>query len=103
MLSSACDRSATVNNSKVGTAVVAVSAWVGNLFLLPPCFPTFLSFFRNFGFAEITVHSEKFKYIWLFSRFFVTLASPNLLSLDNKNKKSVFCFVLFSLIRNFAV
>ena len=57
----------------------------------------------HYGFAEITVHSEKFKYIWLFSRLFVTLASPNLLSLDNKNKKSVFCFVLFSLIRNFAV
>ena len=30
-------------------------------------------FFRNFGFTELTLHSEKHKYIWLFTRFFVTL------------------------------
>ena len=29
--------------------------------------------FRNFGYAEITLHSEKPKYIWLFFRFFVIL------------------------------
>ena len=31
------------------------------------------STFRNSGFAEVTWHSEKLKYIWLFLRFFVTL------------------------------
>ena len=31
------------------------------------------STFRNFGNAELTLHSEKLKYIWLFLRFFVTL------------------------------
>ena len=35
----------------------------------------FLSFFRNSGFAELTWHSEKFKQVWLFPRFYVTLAS----------------------------
>jgi hypothetical protein len=79
MLSSACDRSATVNNSKVGTAVVAVSAWVGNLFLLPPCFPTFLLFNKIGDLFKTEMGMREY----------------------NKNKKSVFCFVLFSLIRNF--
>ena len=37
-----------------------------------------------------------------FARLFVTLASPKVLPFDNKNKKIVFCFVLFSLIRTFA-
>ena len=36
------------------------------------------------------------------SRLFVPLASPKALSLDNKNEKKVFHFVLFSLIRTFA-
>ena len=31
------------------------------------------------------------------------MASPKVLSLDNKSKKKRFCFVLFSLIRTFAV
>ena len=34
--------------------------------------------------------------------FFSREIVGNVLSLDNKNKKVVFCFVLFSLIRNFA-
>ena len=29
--------------------------------------------FCNSGFAELTLHSEKLKNIWFFSRFFVTL------------------------------
>jgi len=33
----------------------------------------FSFFFCNFGFAEIVCNSEKHKYIWLFSRFFVIL------------------------------
>ena len=37
-----------------------------------------------------------------FARLFVTLASPKVLPFDIKNKKIVFCFVLFSLIRTFA-
>jgi hypothetical protein len=34
-----------------------------------------LSYFLNFGSAELTMHSEKLKEIWLFSRFFVPLHS----------------------------
>lgn len=33
----------------------------------------FLSNFRNFCFAEDTRHSEKFKLIWFFIRYFVIL------------------------------
>ncbi len=43
----------------------------------------FHSFFRNSGFAEVTVHSEMKKKILVFflhfTRFFVTLALPKLL------------------------
>ena len=34
--------------------------------------------------------------------FFVPLASPKVLSFDNKKEKRFFLFVLFSLIRTFA-
>ena len=30
-------------------------------------------FFINFSLAELTLHSKKLKYIWFFTRFFVTL------------------------------
>ena len=33
--------------------------------------------FCNFGFAELTRHSEKIKYIWFFSRYFVILSFMN--------------------------
>ena len=36
-----------------------------------------------------------------FSRFFVTLASPNLLSTRKSKKKNGFLFALFSFFRNF--
>ena len=50
----------------------------------------------------IIFRSEKYKFIWFIAHLFVPLESPNVLSLDNKNKKNIFCFVLSSLIRTFA-
>ena len=42
------------------------------------------------------------RYILYFTHLFVTFTLGEVLSFDNKNKKTVICFVLFSLIRNFA-
>jgi hypothetical protein len=53
------------------------------------------SAFRNFGYAEITLHSEKPKYIWLFFRFFVTLSLKwRTYSVSAKKEMNFFCFAL---------
>ena len=61
---------------------------------------------RYVGFAELRMrlnNKNKISFILYCVRLSLTLATPKVLSLDNKNEKSDFHFVLCSLNRTFAL